>query len=182
MELAERVSDLMPEGRPRFLEIVKYPKLTDLVKQEGRMKMHTVLFLMIKDFCASINVVRNMNEDQMIEAAAMLLDEAGNFRLEDYTMFFAMAKRGSLGKIMDRIDTQVISTLLDEYWTRRKTAGEMATETEVKHYESLGSVVRTEDTLNPMDARLNQAADGLAGAIGELKNRYKEWKEEGPNE
>jgi hypothetical protein len=42
------------------------------------------------DFCSSINVLRNMNEDQMIEAAAMLIAECGNFRLEDYVMMFSM--------------------------------------------------------------------------------------------
>src|SRR4051794_15249111 len=76
IELSSVVSHLMPVGKPQFLDVVKYPKITDLVKDHGRAKMHKVIFLMVKDFCSSMNVVRNMNDDQMIEAAGMLIDEA----------------------------------------------------------------------------------------------------------
>jgi hypothetical protein len=178
MELMARVSELMPAGKPDFLSMVKYPKVVDLVKEHGRMKIHTVLFLMVKDFCSSMNVVRNMNEDQMIEVAAMLIDEADNFRLEDYTIFFSMAKRGMLGKIYDRVDTQVISQLLDEYWNQRREKAYQAEQDPVKHYDSLGSTTRAEETINPQDAKLMNMAEGLAGAIGELKTRFKEWTEE----
>jgi hypothetical protein len=64
-----------------------------------------------------------MNEDQMIDCASMLLDECGTFRLEDYQVMFTMAKRGKIGKIMDRLDISVISQLLDEYWTIRNEYG-----------------------------------------------------------
>lgn len=115
MELMDFSSQLMPDGKPNFLAIVSYPMIRSLVQEQSRKTMHKVIFLLIKDFCASMNVVRNMNEDQMIEAAGMLIDECGNFRLEDYVMMFQMAKRGQLFDIHDRVDLQVITRMLDRY-------------------------------------------------------------------
>lgn len=128
-------SELMPGGKPRYLDVIHFPMIRDLVKSEGKKKMLAVLVIMVKDLCSSLNVVRNMNEDQMIEAAAMLLDECGNFRLEDYVMMFSMGKRGQLVKIYDRIDLQVITAMMDEYWEKRKAIGDLLQENEVNHYD-----------------------------------------------
>lgn len=124
MQLVGKTKELMPDGVPSFLEIVKYPTIKQLTKQIGDLPMTKVLLLLVKDFCNSLNVVRNMNENQMIEVASMLLDECDNFRLEDYYMMFTMAKRGRLGKIYDRVDIQVFSSMMDEYYRLRREAGE----------------------------------------------------------
>lgn len=129
MELVLMTNDLMPKGKPDLLGVVKFPMIQDLIKTEGKKKMLAVLVLMVKDFCASMNVVRNMNEEQMIEAGAMLLEECDNFRMEDYVMMFSMAKKGTFYpevKIYDRIDIQTISQIVDEYWSRRIEAGRIA--------------------------------------------------------
>ena len=120
MELISLTSELMPAGVPSFLEIVKYPMIRDLIAEIGKKKMLAILVLLVKDFCSSINVIRNMNEDQMIEAGAMLLDECVNFRLEDYVMMFSLAKRGQLIKILDRIDLQLIGEMMDKYWEKSR--------------------------------------------------------------
>lgn len=131
MDLVLLTNELMPKGKPDLIGVVKYPMIQELVKTEGRRKMLGILVLMVKDFCASINVVRNMNEEQMIDAAAMLLEECDNFRLEDYVMMFTMAKKGELVKIYDRIDIQLISQIMDEYWSRRREAGRIARDADV---------------------------------------------------
>lgn len=125
MELLAVTGRLMPEGKPLLLETVKYPQIASLIKQLDRKTMMKVVLIMVQDFCSSVNVVRNMNQDQMIEAAAMLIDECGNFRLEDYQIMFSMGKRGSFPaiKLMDRVDIQFISALMDEYWKIRHAAG-----------------------------------------------------------
>jgi hypothetical protein len=126
MDLMQRTAELMPAGKPNFPAVVQYPRISTLVEQYGRKRMLAVIVLLVKDFCASVNCVRNMNEDQMLEAGLMLLNECGNFRLEDYVMMFDMAKKGKLDevKIMDRLDIQVISKILDVYWLIRKRAGD----------------------------------------------------------
>ncbi|MBK7885154.1 MAG: hypothetical protein IPJ81_16225 [Chitinophagaceae bacterium] len=169
MELIALVSDLMPQGKPKYLEVIKYPMIRQLIETEGKKKMLAVLVLMIKDFCSSLNVVRNMNEDQMIEAAAMLLDECENFRLEDYMIMFSMAKRGELVKIMDRIDLQVITAMLDEYFTRRKLAAINKVDNEINRLDSIGNTTRQIENLHPDEAKLAAAGNGISAAIEALR-------------
>jgi len=175
MEYLALVSDLMPAGIPAFLSIIKFPMLRDLVNEHGKKTMLKVIFLLVRDFCSSINVVRNMNEDQMIETAAMLLDECGNFRLQDYTMMFSMAKRGQLVKIMDRIDISVIIHLLDEYWKLRNRVAEKHLEKEC--LESIAPSARLIDNVHPLDAKLSKSVDNLAATFGYLKGKLMDWRE-----
>lgn len=163
MELTEIVSDLMPGGVPKFLEVVKYPKVSDLAIQN---KPRTLLLIsiMVRDFCSSLNVVRNMNEDQIIEAAGMLMDESDNMRLEDYTMMFALAKRGGLVKIYDRIDLQVISDIFDAYWIKRSNAAIKAEEEAVNSQETQMPMMRTS---KPDDF---DKIGSLGSALTEMKN------------
>lgn len=123
MQLIARASELMPQGKPQFLAMRSYPAIAQLIAEHGPSTIHKAVLQLVKNFCASVNVVRNMSEDQMIEAAGMLIDECGTFRLEDYVMMFTLAKRGDLVKILDRVDIQVIGQMLDEYWERRNAAG-----------------------------------------------------------
>jgi hypothetical protein len=76
-----------------------------------------------------------MNEDQMIETASMLLDECDNFRLEDYVMMFALAKRGQLVKIFDRIDIDLVGEIMNEYWFKRNEAGKRAQDEHFRSFE-----------------------------------------------
>ncbi len=171
--------ELMPEGKPTFLQVIRYPMIKSLVDLHGKKTMLKVLFLMVKDFCNSLNVVRNMSEDQMIEAAAMLLDECDNFRLEDYVMMLQMGKKGQLTRIMDRIDISLVSEMMDEYWIRRKNAAQDFQQEGIKHLDSIGSTSRQLEQMNPQDAKMIEAADGITSAIGELKTRFSEVKNDG---
>src|SRR4051812_31257037 len=72
MDFIDLVGDLMPEGKPTYLDVIKYPLVKSWVAELGKKTMLKVLYLLVKDFCRSVNVVRNMNEDQMIEVAAVL--------------------------------------------------------------------------------------------------------------
>lgn len=146
MEVTVRCAELMPTGKPNFKEIPQYPTIAQLVPIHGVGNMLKVLQMMVMDFCRSMNVVRNMNEDQMIEAAAFLLDECGTFRVEDYLMMFTMAKRGQLGKIFDRVDIQVIGSILDAYWLYRDAEGKRIQEEEVKAAERLLDAKNDENT------------------------------------
>lgn len=173
---------LMPAGKPTYLQVIQYPMVKQLVQDNGNKTMLKVLFLLVKDFCASMNVVRNMNEDQMIESAAMLIDECDNFRMEDYVMMFQMGKRGDLVKVMDRIDINVLTLMLDAYWEKRRDAAANHEDTEEKKFIGYGSSLKIADSMNSQDLKLSNAANSLAGAIGDLKNRFKEWKEENPTD
>ena len=81
LRLANIAMDLMPAGVVDFDKLKECAPIKSLVEGIGKTEMQTLLFLLISNFCKSINVVRNMGEDQMIECAMYLLDEC-----KDYTM------------------------------------------------------------------------------------------------
>jgi hypothetical protein len=143
MDFMVLASELMPQGKPQFLSVIKYPKIQQLIQSKGKKIMLALAVTLVKDFCDSLNVVRNMNQSQMLEAANMLLDECDNFRLEDYVMMFQMAKRGELADIRDRIDLQLIADMLDTYWLKRKEAGEKQAIEEEKQLNFLGNPQHT---------------------------------------
>ena len=170
MELMATARDLMPGGVPNFMDVIKYPKIEMLKSTEYNGSLHKIIFLLVKDFCNSMGVVRNMSEDVMIEAAGILLEECDNFRLEDYVMMFQMAKRGELFDIRDRIDLQVVTEILDAYWLKRKNAGEKAVVEETRHLDSLGSTFRLNDTVSVTDQKLMNMGSGFSAAMGALKD------------
>lgn len=170
LELATITSDLMPAGKPNYLGMIKYPMIRDLIQEHGKQALIKAIFLLIRDFCTSMNVVRNMTEDQMIEAAAMLVDECDNFRLEDYTMMFTMAKRGALVDIRDRIDIQMITKIMDEYWSRRREQGYRAQVEEVQHLDTIGDQTRSIEAVNPGKARMIEGFDGLQAGLQAIRD------------
>lgn len=169
MELMHITSELMPAGVPQYLQVVKYPPISQLVKEKGYKVMLAFLTIMVKDFCGSINVVRNMNEDQMIETAAMLLDECDNFRLEDYVMMFNLAKKGKLFKIFDHLDIQVVTAMLDAYWIERRSAAVSIDDGQEKRLNSLGNTTRILEKLHPEDKRLQEKINGFEAGLEAMK-------------
>lgn len=135
VDLITLTSELMPKGVPNLLGVVKYPQIERLGQEIGKKGVLLLILTLVKDLCSSINVVRNMSEDQMLETASMLLDECGDFRLEDYVIMFSMLKRGQLVKIYDRIDTGLVGDAMNEYWFMRRNAGRRHQEEEVNHFE-----------------------------------------------
>lgn len=170
----------MPEGKPDFPSIRNYKTISQLIAEEGKNKMLKAVMMLVRDFASGINVVRNINEDQAIEIAFMLINECGNFRLEDYAMMFDMAKKGQIGNIFDHLDIQVVSKILDQYWSVRQNVGRQEQEKEYSQLEGMGPSMRAIDDIHPDDARLQGSADGLAGAMGSLKQAFSTWKDESP--
>lgn len=182
LELMGVVNQLLPEGKPDYVGIVRYPKISDLIPARGYAPMLMLVSAIIRDFCASFNIVRNMNAEQIVEAAGMLLDECGNFRLEDYILMFAMAKRGELYEVRDRIDLQIITAIWDNYWMKRHNAGKCAQSEQILMLDALGPSVKESphfydnkqlnDAAMTEDQHLAGAAGGLAAAIGNLKEKF----------
>jgi hypothetical protein len=175
LELMKITSSLMPGGIPFFPIIRTFQPIAELLVHNAP-NISKGVFLLVRDFCASLNVVRNMNEDQMIEAAGMLIQECCNLRLEDYVIMFSMAKRGELVDIHDRVDLQVITTIADNYWSLRHIAGQKERDSDFHETLYVGPAERSQEALNPQEAELMNKADNLIGAVGDLKNRFAEWK------
>lgn len=174
MELLSVTRDLMPGGKPLFKDVIKYPMIRMLAAQVGENVILKNIFLLVKDFCSAVNVVRNMNEDQMIDAAAMLLDECEDFRMEDYVMMFSMAKKGELVDLRDRVDLQIISKIMDEYYIVRRREGELIQEEGIRHYETMGTQTRSIEYLHPSDAKISEAADKLLASYEGVREVLKQ--------
>ncbi len=172
----QMTSDLMPAGKADLLGVIQFPMIKLLVEEHGKKNIFKALFLLVKDFCKSLNVVRNMNEDQMLEAANMLIEECGNFRMEDYLMMFQMAKKGQLIKIYDRIDIEVVTAILDKYWEVRLKAGREASEQESLILDKMGNTDRIIEKYHPQDAKLITMAEGLAASMESVKSLRDEKK------
>ena len=169
--------DLMPGGVPFFPIIRTFPPIAELLIHNAP-GISKAVFLLVRDFCASLNVVRNMNEDQMIEASGLLIQECGNLRLEDYVIMFSMAKRGELVDIHDRVDLQIITRIADTYWSVRHLEGQKERDKDFHETLYIGPSERAQESLNPQQLQLMDKADNLNGAIGDLKNAFKAWRDE----
>lgn len=175
-ELVSITSELMPDGKPAFPLLRQLPPIKALLGQYGRKHMLKVLLLMVKDLCSSVNAVRNMNEWQMIEAAAYLLDECGNMRLEDYSMMFALGKRGQLVKILDRLDVQVIGEMMEAYWKIRHEEGRRLQENDDWDYKNFKAIDKPTQE-KPATAE-DQVALDMAAAMTEWRKNVQDWEEE----
>lgn len=175
MQVAEVVSQLMPNGKPDLLATRNYPAIEKLKEQYGGKHVRTMIFLLVKNFCESFNVVRNMTEDQMIDAASYLFDECGNYRLEDYLLMFNMAKRGLIGKVLDRIDISVIAQIHTEFDAKRFVEGERAFE----QFEGRNEQARWQsgDSLSS-----DEPEEVKKGRFMEIMRRFKEKCEEAQKE
>jgi hypothetical protein len=179
MNYLTAVRSLMINGKPDFELSAKAKPISYLVKEFGFGKVQKLVFLMIKDFCDSVNVVRNMTEDQMIEASAILIDEADNMRLEDYAVFFAGCKKGDYGIIRDRIDLQTIQSMLDDFWLYRHQVGIALRDKDVLDSDrqltnEQGEVIPRERHKNK-DQEIESGLNKLAGFMGEIKKHFKKY-------
>lgn len=173
MELMTISSNMMVDGKPNIVGVIKYPMIKKLIEDHGKKKILKAVFLLVKDFCNSINVVRNMNEDQMIECANMLIDECGDFRMEDYVMMFQIAKRGILFDFRDRLDMQIVTKILDAYWIRRLREGREEQEREYNYQSTLESTDKMKNTMNPDDTRIDKILLKIEDKCMQTKNEIK---------
>lgn len=169
MELISITSELMPKGVPNLTGVIKYPTIKRLGQEIGKKGTLLMILALVRDYCNSINVVRNMNQDQMLETASMLLDECDNFRLEDYVIMFSMAKRGEFVKVYDHVDINLVSEIMDGYWLIRNEAGKRAHDEEFKDYEDkLKEINRTPAVLTPEEER---RFEDISGQMKELSKK-----------
>lgn len=132
--LTELATELLPKGNADFKAIRKFTPIQSLIDNQiaSLTDIREMLTILVMNFSESMNVVRNLNATQAIEIVEMLIDECGDFRIEDYFIMFQLAKRGKIGDIRDRVDIQLVSKLIDEYWDYRHKEGKRLQELEDK--------------------------------------------------
>lgn len=126
---------LTPKGNPDFSILRDRPWIKNMEQQYGAHRVLAALIVIISNFNKMLGVVRPMTAIQINDCAVHLLNEAGNYRIEDYVMMFTMAKAGKLGKIMDRIDLEMVCRFHEEYDRLRSDYGQRMQEEQVRQEE-----------------------------------------------
>lgn len=154
MELIKLTDQLTPAGNPDFKMVAAMPPIKDIVSQDGPEAMLFVLSAIIRNFCASVNVVRNMSTGQILMAANTLLQECKNYRVEDFVLMFDMAMKGKIkpndGRgIMDRLDLTVIVDIWNIYDGIRYASAEQIQEEQVAADEKFLDEINPEKFVGP---------------------------------
>lgn len=116
VELMEYTDTLIDkQGVPKFVELRRCEHLPALKTEHGSGLLRAMITVLVKAFCSQLNVVRNMNEVQIIQCANFLMKNGDDMTMEDFVVMFEMAQNNRLGKILDRVDIQVVATMLESY-------------------------------------------------------------------
>lgn len=189
MAIVTAARDLMPGGNPDFSIIRARPTIEQMkswpVEQGfGPANLHKLLIGLLRNFCNSVNVPRdkNMNEDQMIEAAGFLLDECDNYRIEDYVMMFTLAKRGKLevgktGRIFDRVDISLIADFKANYELLRQQ-GEDSIQAEYTRKMEAKTLPDPRDNPNEPDEVKRKRFDDALAMLKEMRDKARKERAE----
>ena len=132
LAIATRALELMPHGEPNYASLIECSSLKEIIKSIGLPEIQTLVMTLVKNFCHSLNLVRNMSQSQVIACTLYLVDECRDFRMEDYLIMFTMAERGKLGDVFDHMDIEVIGTIHQEYLRHRQAAFKIINDNEKK--------------------------------------------------
>lgn len=105
----------------KVLAINSHSRIPNLTHVYGFDSMLKVLCVLLGQFNNSLNLIRPMNNDQVVECAEALLftSEEDKLAIEDFVVFFKGAKEGKYGRILDRLDQQTIFEMLEKYRQER---------------------------------------------------------------
>lgn len=158
------------DGNPNFLLHFKRPSIEFLRARMEEKQLMKVLYLVVSDFCRSINVAQNMNEDQVLEACYWLLTDSRSFWIEDYILMFDLVKKGKLVKIYNRIDRFVISEIREAYWQLRH---DTMHQRYLDWYNKVSPEGRDSDYSRSDERKMDSGLNKLSGIINDMKNKMK---------
>lgn len=126
----------------------RLPALT--ATKEGRERVFYVLVASLTSALQNLNLRYGLNEDQVIELADQIIDQAheDNLSLEDVLLFLQQLITGKAGKIYDRLDVPTFFELFETYREDRHQAlKEYRYEEQVNH-KSLGPTERSSEDVD----------------------------------
>lgn len=121
----EHLSAFKERGIIRFDKILAVPsaeRIPALIEQpEGRMRVAAVLTASLSSAFSNLNVRQGMNEDQVIELAMQIIEEAheDNLGLEDVLLFLQQLVTGKVGVVNDRMDMPTFFKFFEVYRQER---------------------------------------------------------------
>jgi hypothetical protein len=158
----------------KVLSISVHARIPNLTHVYGFEEIHKVLIVLLTSFNNSLNLIRPMNAEQIVECAFALVmtTEEDQLSVEDYVLFFKGAKEGKYGKILDRLDQQTIFEMLEQYRSERHRQFVRIKDERHQAQKAMGDTERT----NQPDP-LAEHMSSLGNKLSHLKERVKELNE-----
>jgi hypothetical protein len=129
----------------------------------GDIKLKAWLALEITALVQFLNLGKNMSDTQIAGTIDFILQDYSNLNMADFKLFFNGIKQGKCGTLYDRIDGQVILSLLSEYKSERAHSAETMQIVQQSQYKQ--------------DERLETKEDYSAGYLDAIKEILKEVEE-----
>ena len=98
------------------------PALATLKKESGEKKVVTIISAWILDLNEFFNVQHKMKPAQIMQTAAMLLDDFYYFKIADINLIFSNAKKGKYGNLYGSLDGSKIYSWFEQHDRERAEA------------------------------------------------------------
>lgn len=121
--------------------------LATMGKTYGRQYTIDYIAIWIVNLNEYMNILRHMNEEQIIETAWLILDQYYNLTVADIALVFKKAKTGELGTLYESLDGLKILTWFERYASERAEC--VYNENTREHYK----------TKHPEDKRSSDTTD-----------------------
>lgn len=95
------------------------PTMVAICNEAGEAWARALMVKLINNFVSFYSTNNTMNDYQIADTVDLVIEEYPHYKLDDYKLFFKMAKKGYFGQIFGRIDGEVILTWLKKYDEQR---------------------------------------------------------------
>lgn len=144
----------------RTLQIPLTERIPALVKQsEGHFSVLTAIVASLKSTLDNINLSKTFNEDQVVELAEVIIEQAheDNLALEDVLLFLQRLVTGQAGTLYNRLDMPTFFELFESYREERFQALRNIRYEQHCNYRSIGDTARYSDNVRDADDNYRKA-------------------------
>lgn len=163
--LKRRAMELAPGGAPDFQKILRAPDVQELSvwnRVNGKSATTKYIVLLLEDLNNYFNISRPLTNPQIVELAMEFVDQYWWVKMEDLLAFFEAIKKGTFGKVYERLDPSIIWEQWDAYEAQRTRFCE----------DRAMSQNYKDPALNDSNGNMERRMDGFAGALSAFKNKF----------
>ena len=95
------------------------PTMIAICNEAGEAWARALMVKLVSNFAEFYSTNNTMSDYQIADTVDLVIEEYPHYKLDDYKLFFKMAKKGYFGQIFGRIDGEVILTWLKKYDEQR---------------------------------------------------------------
>lgn len=151
------------------LSIPSKDRIPGLVSVYGFKSVHIIVTSLVRSFSDSYNLVRPMDNNQIVDCAATIVNSAVEdyLSIEDLVLFFDNAKRGVYGRVLDHMDEPLILEMLETYRQIRHNNYMKIKDSSHSQLKGMGSSERIHND------ELSSKFYDLVGRVGYMRQQLK---------